>query len=69
MQMVSFGENLHEMSKPIFWEKKRENYCPFVICIKCQSLFSGKIMGQFAVCWFNPESDSLFDIECKWKSC
>ena len=21
MQIISFGDNLHEMSKPIFWEK------------------------------------------------
>ena len=25
MQIVSFGDNLHEMSKPVFWEKW-ENY-------------------------------------------
>ena len=23
MQIVSNGENLHEMSKPVFWEKKK----------------------------------------------
>ena len=25
MQIVSIGDNLHEMSKPVFWEKL-ENY-------------------------------------------
>ena len=24
MQIVSWGDNLHEMSKPIFWEKKKK---------------------------------------------
>ena len=24
MQIVSFGDNLHKMSKPIFWEKKKK---------------------------------------------
>ena len=23
MQIVSYGDNLHEMSKPIFWKKKK----------------------------------------------
>ena len=32
MQIVSKGDNLHEMSKPTFWEK----YCQFVICWICQ---------------------------------
>ena len=31
MQIVPIGENLHEMLKPIFWEKL-ENYHKFVIC-------------------------------------
>ena len=26
MQIVSIGENLHEMSKPVFWEEKKEKY-------------------------------------------
>ena len=25
MQIVSFGDNLHEISKPVFWEKIRKN--------------------------------------------
>ena len=25
MQIVSLGDNLHEISKPIFWEKLRKN--------------------------------------------
>ena len=25
LQIVSKGENLHEMSKPFFWEKKKKN--------------------------------------------
>ena len=24
MQIVSFGDNFHEMSKPVFWEKKNK---------------------------------------------
>ena len=26
MQIVSNGDNLHEMSKPVFWEKQEINY-------------------------------------------
>ena len=26
MQIVSTGDNLHEMSNPIFWKKKSEKY-------------------------------------------
>ena len=26
MQIVSLGDNLHDMLKPIFWKKKSENY-------------------------------------------
>ena len=26
MQIVSSGDNLHEMSNSIFWEKKEENH-------------------------------------------
>ena len=25
MQIVSFGDNLQEMSNPVFWEKKKKN--------------------------------------------
>ena len=25
MQTVSIGDNLHEMSKPVFWENKEKN--------------------------------------------
>ena len=25
MQIVSFGDNLHEMSNPFFWENKKNN--------------------------------------------
>ena len=31
MQIVSFGDNLHEVSDPIFLEKK-EKYQQFVVC-------------------------------------
>ena len=31
MQTVSFGDTLHRMPKPIFWEK--EIYHHFVICL------------------------------------
>ena len=28
MQFVSLGDNLHEISKPVFWEKsKKKNIC------------------------------------------
>ena len=43
MQIVSIGDNLHEISKPVYLEK----YCPFVIC--SISLENGKgyiQMGQ-----------------------
>ena len=30
MQIVSMGDNLHEMSKPVFWEKQ-EKYHLFVV--------------------------------------
>ena len=39
MQIVSFGDNLHEMSKSIFWEKL-ENIYQFVIHWICPE--SGK---------------------------
>ena len=39
MQIVSFGDNLHGMSKSIFWEKI-EKYNEFVICWTCPG--SGK---------------------------
>ena len=29
MQIVSLGDNLHAMSKPIFWEKTRKIYNEF----------------------------------------
>ena len=25
MQIVSIGDNLHEMSNPVFWEKNKKN--------------------------------------------
>ena len=25
--IVTYGDNVHETSMPIFWEKKSENYC------------------------------------------
>ena len=34
MQIVSTGNNLHEISKPIFWEKQKK-YHPFVVCWIC----------------------------------
>ena len=33
MQTVSLGDNLHEMLKPVFWEK--ENYHEFVVFRIC----------------------------------
>ena len=32
MQIVSIGDNLHEMSSPVFWQKKEEKYHQLVIC-------------------------------------
>ena len=26
MQIISYGDNLHEMSKPVFWEKKEKYF-------------------------------------------
>ena len=34
MQIVSIGDNLHEMSKPVFWEKKKKKIFKFVVCWK-----------------------------------
>ena len=43
MQIVSSGDNWHEMSKPIFWKKILCKLSPQeTIGMKCQSLFSGK---------------------------
>ena len=43
MQIVSLGDNLHEMSNPVFWEKE-------TICMKCQILFSGKNKKNISKC-------------------
>ena len=59
IQIVSKGENLHEISIPVFWEKSE---LLETIYIKCQILLSGKNKKeykQFVVCWivqrmFNP---------------
>ena len=32
MQIVSTGDNLHEMLNPVFWEKKKEKYRLLVVC-------------------------------------
>ena len=32
MQIVSNGDNLHEMSSPVFWEKNKKNITNFVVC-------------------------------------
>ena len=35
MQIVSIGDNLHEMSNPVFWKmKNKKKYHQFVICQK-----------------------------------
>ena len=39
MQIVSLGDNLHEMSKPIFWANKK--YHQFVICWICTENVNG----------------------------
>ena len=31
MQIISNGDNLHEMSNPVFWENKKK-YRLFVVC-------------------------------------
>ena len=31
MQIVSYGDNLHEMSDPVFGKIKKK-YCQFVVC-------------------------------------
>ena len=40
MQIVSLGDNLHETSKPILWEKMKEKQYEIVVCWIC--LESGK---------------------------
>ena len=37
MQIVYLEDNLHEMLKPIFYEKQ-ENYNQFVVCWICQKI-------------------------------
>ena len=47
---LSHGDNLHEMSNPVFWKKKKKkkkknriwHFMQIVISMKCQVLFSGK---------------------------
>ena len=34
MQIVSLGDNLHEMSKPVFWKKNRKKKFQYVVCWK-----------------------------------
>ena len=43
MQIVSLGDNLHEVSKSIYWYKNKK--------LK-------KKYYQFVVCWICPESDN-----------
>ena len=45
-------DNLHEMSKSIFWENKEIYFKVETICMQCQSLFSGK--------YFRMSSDVFF---------
>ena len=42
MQIVSTGDNLHEISKPVFWEVE-------TVCMKSQDLFSGKNKRNISV--------------------
>ena len=52
IQIVSSGDNLHDMSNPVFWEKLE------TICMKCHSCFLGKLrkIVQCVICWkFYPE--------------
>ena len=34
MQIVFIGDNLHEMSKPVFWEKKKKKKFQYIVCWK-----------------------------------
>ena len=43
MQIVSIGDNLHEKSKPVFWEKTKKN----IIILSFQNV-SAKIFTQRA---------------------
>ena len=41
MQIVSDGDNLHDMSKPIFLKKKKKKKENIVICWICQESGNG----------------------------
>ena len=43
MQIVSIGDNLQEMSKPVFWEKL-EKYHQVVVCWISPDSCKGKII-------------------------
>ena len=61
MQIVSLGDNLHDVSDPIFYEKE-EKYKE-TICMKCQILFSTKKEKNISKCRllkFLPSMQSFF---------
>ena len=56
MQIVSFEDNLHEMSTPIFWDSRKNiskyyllNFLPSILCINKRQLI-------FFVYYLNPEA-------------
>ena len=47
MQIVSLGDNLHEMSKSVFWKKKIVKYNPFVVSDIVQRVEKINLCTQF----------------------
>ena len=45
MQIVSYGDNLHVMSKPVFWEKKIKKISSLLLEKKLQN-FSNNASGS-----------------------
>ena len=43
MQIVSIGDNLHDISKPVFLIKNKKKYHQFVICWISQESGKGKL--------------------------
>ena len=48
LQIVSAGDNLHEISKPIFYPQE-------TVFMKCQSLFSGDALHELSKLTFCPQ--------------
>ena len=58
MQIVSIGDNLHEMFKSVFWRKKKlEKYFKMSAESFTKSAKHWIYIINLFVCWISPESD------------